>query len=612
MVPGDVNADLFRAVGCILRPVGRGQVLAHSVLNGRWELLDPSSAQALVHCRLFRSLNEHAVEICRTLGLPPDRAPGVSEVLKRLDASGLLASRSRLLGSRAEGPPEPAPPPVTTFAIVTRSRPSLLERSLSSFIANHVEFGRDVRYVVADDGRSEDEGKQVEALLQSLHRRYSRRIHYGGFREKSRFASELCSFGGFNPSTVSFGLGLGSQAANAPGSNRNAILLNTVGELWAGADDDMVCSFASAAEEDDARSVVSLDSRPDCTEFWFFPDRSSLLAAVRPRVADHLGLHESLLGRRIRSRGLGPAGSSLLPDLADDRLLISLAKGTGRVRLTQTGVHGDSALGTPAWLLWINDPSRNRLTRSEPDYRRACVSREVIRQATTPAVSNGLCFMTGSAGFDHRELLPPFMPIYRSEDEVFWSIVRKCYDGDAVGHLPRTVLHDPPDPRRYESNGIWGSACAVTHRNLVRICLDDVALHPGWDAATKLRKLGTHFRDLGSLEGPEFRNFVRGRLVDQACEWITLAEARIREWTSAPGYWVQDFGRALNQVRDSVRRDDWVVPSDAPEDRSLELTRSFLRSFGELLCIWPDLTAAAVELKLRGRSLTRELTEDVG
>ena len=66
---------------------------------------------------------------------------------------------------------------------------------------------------------------------------------------------------------------------------------------------------------------------------------------------------------------------------------------------------------SPLYLLALEGATRERLLRSEAEYRTALREQHVLRAVRRPTVCDGAYCMGLNLGLDNREMLPPFMPV---------------------------------------------------------------------------------------------------------------------------------------------------------------------------------------------------------
>lgn len=593
-----MDTNLYRAVGLVTSSLGPDQEVVLSELTGARAVLSPAEVDTLLRCSRFRSVEEHA----RDCGL-------ASENVEAWVRSGLLLSRRALLelANRSETPATP-PSKVATLGIVTRNRPESLERTLESFARNGRAYGRSHRLVVLDDSPEKEMRDRNRALAAKVRSATGALFSYGGLEEKAEFLRELGEKGGFPLELLHFAVLNSERCGYAVGSNRNAMLLDSAGELLVTADDDVICRQAALPEPSDG---LRLTSNLDPTDFWFHPDRRSALDGATFAEQDFLGAHEELLGRSLSSC-LAKAGENVDADAADGRYLRTIQSGQGRVLLTQVGYLGDSGMGSPSWLLSLAGASRERLLATEASYRSATHSRNHLRGVRRATLANASFFIAGAPGFDNRDLLPPFLPVQRNSDGVLSVTMRQSFLNGLIGHLPWALVHDPMDSRAYAADSVWKAGARLALPDVVISCLSMIDLGPAKpDGAERLRFLGTHLMELGSLPLRDFEWILRNVLWIRGGSSIDHLERLLEQHGSTPAYWAQDVRRAQDALRQALPREDYVVPVDLLEGRTpaeaRELSKRVVFKFGQLLQAWPDIVAAAKDLRSRGVSLSKEL-----
>lgn len=590
--------DLYRSFNPLRIPLSDQSNLLSQERNRTGVVLDSMEADLLTACGSFRTLQEHAGEICRAGNLEASLFAPILYQLAQLARSGLLVSRSSLVERirSAASKAEPTPP-LTTLGIVTRNRPEALARCLESYLLNARQYSRKLRCVVVDDS-DPGSAQANRARLVELKKRYGAEIFYAGSEEKDRFIRDLVSEG-TREDDARFALSDPERCGFTPGANRNALLLETVGELLVSVDDDTVCKTAPSPV---AGGGLSLSSENDPTEFWFYSDRDALLAAVRFEDRDFMGAHEALLGKSLGAWTGSPEDVDF--ESLDPLFLRHLEAGEGRVCVTMNGLLGDSGMGGTGGYLTLEGPSRERLIASESAYRSARAGREVLRCATRPTIVNRPFLMTPGVGLDNRELLPPFMPVMRNEDGLFGLVLRQGWERSVIAHLPWMLLHSPMEARKASMGGVLG----VDSYDLVFAALASIDLgRLKADGAPRLRALGRHLTELASLGAGGFENAVRRLLYSRAEGTAGKMNRMLERHDRSPGYWAEDVRQSLEGLRRTLESGDFPTPRDLQAGRTpeeaRELGRRGVQRYGRLLEAWPELVQATRSLRNRGRTL---------
>jgi hypothetical protein len=557
----------------------------------------------LKHCRRFATLDAHAAAWGRTVGAGDDHVREVRSQLAALVDAGLLVSRGEVLAAGRSSAQVARPPAISTIGVVTCDRPELLGRNVASYMENARAHDRVTRFVVVDDSPGRPTREEVRERLRAAATRYDVRAFYAGAEEKRRFAAALSREAGAPADVVEFALFDPERCGFSVGANLNALLFQTIGELFFLTSDDTECRVAPAPQ---SRREVTCTSRPDPTEFRFFEDRDASLRSLTFVDADLLGLHEQLLGRDLPSCIAASDGEPRL-DRIGARFVRRLSAGRGRVVATMNGLVGDSGMGSTAAYLLLRGASHRRLIASEAAYRSACASRAVVRAVSRPTISDGSFCMSGFLGLDQRATLPPFFPVRRNSDGILGVTLRRSVEDGLFGLLPWVLVHNPPEPRRAAADDIWHARSRPLLYDIVIASLLSCRFGAGETSTeSRLRALGRHLTALGSLAAADYEEVLRLYRSRQLSALMTSLEERLRVYGEAFAPWVKDVTKSLETLQATLSDAEAIVPVDLIGDRgaarALALSQRLIYRYGRLLDAWPELISAARRLRDRGES----------
>jgi hypothetical protein len=590
-------------------PWGDESVLVHVRGSESAHALPKFIADLQRQCDTFRSLHDHAIAISERFNLSRHDVGAIEEHLASLVELGALTSRTRLLdGCRAQAsaaPERPGAIAATVIPTCNRLGPAL--RCLDDFVRCAKRFGRDGAFVVLDDSPDADVRRQYREALRAVAQREAVAVLYAGREEKRRFVDALVGEGG--PSAlprhvVEFALFGAEGLTHVIGANRNASLLHTVGEAFLSTDDDTRARLALPPDEEEG---LALASTGDPTDFWFFRDRDAAFGAARFDDQDPWARHERLLGRELVSCVADHADSVDL-DGASGALLTTLVSGGGRVRVTASGIVGDCGMGAPTYYLTLRGASHERLVSSEAGYDVLRTTRDVLRVAPRWTITDGSFLMATSVGLDNSALLPPFFPVQFNEDGIFGVTLRSCFERGFIGYPPCAIQHDPPERRAHTAQDLYRRQSLVCTPDVVLHCLASHAQGPATrEPAQRLRALGRHLKDCGTLNPRDFAEFVRIQRWRQLSASVSQLEDSLAVYPGAPASWTDDVQRCIDESNECLRRQDDVAPADLVAGRSADEARALMQrllvGFGELLEYWPDIHEAARTLRQRGHAL---------
>jgi len=462
------------------------------------------------------------------------------------------------------------------LAFPTLERRDLLVRAIKSYVGNLDQFGRSASVLVVDGSAHDGEREQDLDALRALSSASGKRMFYLGAREKRAHVERLSAMADIPAPVMRFALFGTPGPLLSYGANRNAILLATSGHALLSADDDTVCrvgSMAPATETEPSIHVVREQASPE--QIWFHESRAEAIRSVDWRSEDLLGWHEGMLGRIV-------AGT---PDR--------------RTAVVSTGVVGDCAMSSPAGLVATTDePTRSRLLASEDTYRRALTSREIVRQALVPTITEAPHLMMTAASLDNTGLLPPFMPMGRNEDGLYARLLRRCCPGAHIGHLPVAILHAPKGRRTYDASSV-----PMRVSEVLQLCVEDwsrSAASAG-SPAERMESVGKFLVEIGSLPQPDFDRAIHSLVGGSALARIELLVALLDRNRYHPPYWVDGIHRQILHL-ERAAADPWFsIPQDlrgagSAQGGMAEL-KSLIANYGLLLRGWPTIVAMTARVR---------------
>lgn len=598
----DTARELFRAWHDVLRfPAGGGRELIYAPFARGARLLPAPRVAVLFACRGFATLDEHAARIAARLG--GDRARVRADLAELVEA-GLLVGAGELVGRLRGLAPAGEPPAarITGVGVPTRDRVADVHACLASYIENGLAHGRTLEYLVAEGDVSAATREATRASIAELAARHGVPIAHAGRKERLAYAAALARRAEVPPSVAELALCPDERKLNDSGSSRNATLLHFAGDLHLHVDDDTRCRIAPTPGQ---QPGLALTSQNDPSESWFPPPGEPALRDAAVSNPCFVALHEQLLGRNVAACVEQARGDGLDLDRALASFFRRLEPGGGRVLYTQMGAAGDTGAGSPWHYLLFGGKTRERLLRSEETYRHAFVSRQAVRGATRASISDGSFCLGMTLGIDGRDLTPPFLPVQRNSDGLFGVVVRVCWMDALVGFLPWVVEHTPPGARTSPFEGFFESLGHSWGEDMLCALAAATRVHPEHaDPALSLRAMGATLERWGSLPLPEFEEIVLMQVLRARALDLQLLDDTLRAHGGAPAYWARDVERTAALLREAVERPTLARASDLAaalgEEEARTAMQRMVRRYGELCRRWPDLFAAAKELRREG------------
>ena len=116
--------------------------------------------------------------------------------------------------------------------------------------------------------------------------------------------------------------------------------------------------------------------------------------------------------------------------------------------------------------------------------------------------------------------------------------------------------------------------------------------------------MGATLERWGSLPLQEFEEIVLMQVLRARALDLQLLDDTLRAHGGAPAYWASDVERTAALLREAVERPTLARASDLAaalgEEEARTAMQRMVRRYGELCRHWPDLFAAAKELRREG------------
>lgn len=549
--------------------------------------------KVLSACHGFRTISNHIKVATRLLGIS-DNHP-IAEVINSLRELDLLRPCADVIPTIANINNTV----ITSFGIVTANRPDECCRALFSYQA-HLRLQRRMTAIIVLEGSNQV--SYLQNRLQQWPRKASEEpLRYAGVSEKLAYIDALRHVGVDENITRFAIIGDAHGDICSIGANRNALLLDTVGEDVLSVDDDTVCRLYNHPSRAPGLRFGCVGNPRDT---WFYNDRNELLSVNECKEADLLLEHEKLLGRSaaaiIQEGNLDQLeGDGLCSDL-----LYSLQTGTGKVLVTLGGVLGDSGAYSSKWILGVNKDTRRRLFADQTLFRTALRSREVLSVVSLQMIAHSRFCAATTIALHNTGILPPFLPIGRNEDGAFGFLLNIANPYAFIGHLPIAVFHAASRDRKY---------IAMPEFRLADLFLSLLASHEvSGDIASSrhLRLLGSYLIEIGSLPDAELSKVVSEAVIDREAQLIRNLNVGEILTDRIPEYFENEIYQYRRHLLEDITYGDIKIPVElyhAYGENAFQRMKEFISDAGRLLYSWPDVVQASIYLKSKGIRLSRTL-----
>ncbi len=475
-----------------------------------------------------------------------------------------------------------AQPSIDTIAYVTKDRPELLRRAITSYLLATQGSGQRVEILVLDDSGPAAESAN-RAWLTSLSQTSGVPVRHLGRAAKLNLGRRLARRAGVPLPLIELALDPPPAGSMLVGANRNALLLAAAGRRALSVDDDTLALGQRASAMPSVRSYPGLD--PATIEA--LPTSPDLPTSLE---WDLLGELSAPLGRTVRE--LAAQGALSLVDRPD-----------ARARIVAPGLLGDCGWGAPFGLwyapmgyLTLRDDARGALVEDLDLYAVKTRSRMIRRVVPRLTLTDASFGMTTFLALDLTSMLPPVFPSARGTDVIFVGSAFAIDSGLAIAHIPATLFHAPHPPRHFWPGEMTRTAAGIDTSRVLAEVLRHTSFRDGGPSA-RIGTLARSFRDLAS--GARLRDMLTTALDASSDRLLRFLGEQAAGYGPTPDVWVRDVEAYADRLRAARRSPEYGIPLDlahlAAPSQGLAHLASLFGPFGDLLDAWPALFQAALD-----------------
>ncbi len=583
---------------CSAHALPGNRMLLRNPRNGKTAVLTPDVYGALLGCREFRTLDDHAARLARLNPALEGQAEAVRSVLASVKDDGLMISADAYAVTLqpASDPHFNVDKPVA--AVITWERPKALARCLDS-VREHCDLGNLARFIIVDDSRSDEVRRQNRMAAERFAEGAATPVLYFGAEEQKAFLEAIIRQVPAIEAQVRFLIDRDHWAQHwTSGLARTLALLLSVGQRLLVLDDDILCEVH---EPDRQPGVRFADEAREAT---FYGADDTPAEAPVDKGRDPFVRHLRTLGSTL-DNALGALGASRLGATAFDGAALEFLerlRPDSRVLITECGSLGDAGTTNLNWLASLEGASLERLLADDDTVEKALRDRNCWhgrRQAHVLPRAN----MSQLTGLDHRGLLPPYIPIMRGEDRLFGDMVAFLHPGSVVVDQAWALPHRPIPARSWSES----ERRFDTSQPFPRFAMEWVERHAdaSW-AEEPLKRLGhlaRLYEDLADRSPEQVRReHAEASLAARARDYRELHLA-LDAAPDAPQAWrafIEDGIGRLNRelIEDPAEDELRGYPENLEGEALVAWWREFWGDFAKALRAWPAIRQAARQVQI--------------
>lgn len=581
-----------------------GTIVARNRRSGAQMPLPGEVFNAISYCDAFRTMDEHIAHLAGPNAR--GREGEIRQILQSVIDGGLMLSAAEIgarIAPRSEssdgsgaGPGDPA-----IATVITADRPDALRRLLDSIRAN-ADPEVIERLVVIDDSRDvasiAANRRTIDSARTDLDDRGFGPVSHFTPDDASRLVASLVDRLPENAPAIRFLLDRADRTGEVTtGIARNLAQLHSVGRRLVVFDDDVVCAAIAPPERTEG---VEFSSRQRGCHFYASQADWPSAAAGEPRcpVRGHLQVLGHTLGASLAALGRPGPGPDAF-EFASPGFARRL-DGNAPILISQCGSYGDPGSASNEWLAWVRPEARAQLAGLVDDIENASQERNCWLGRSRP-VFEPRANMSQLTGFDNRDYLPPYYPLFRGQDRNFGAMTGFLYPQSLAADLPFALAHLPL-PARSWAESHRGFSLPFTLDHFLNDHVTSVIGSCGARSTERRNEwLAMLYADLADSPRERLIELTAGHWTQQRIDWLEKINRALQPSAGTPPPLSGYLQKLMQQLQASGIRDFHSVelkgpPGNLSSDEVLAYWRDAWRDFSAGLRAWPAIRATAREI----------------
>jgi len=595
-LPDLVTFDLCKAY-----PVPGGNLLLHNTRTGKRAMVMPDVYAALLRCQQFRTLDQHIAHIIESNPDMQGQEADMRSVLLSMLDNGIMRSAKKTcdeLKRPDELAAEDKHRDKPVVVIITWERPEALERLLKSIHTNCNADGFHQLYVVDDSRKPENIIKNRELTAKfAIDTKSS--IQYFGQAQQQSLLENLSRQLPQHEEAIRF---LADQSRWSEqwtsGLARNLALLLSCGRRLVMLDDDTICDVIDPGQ---LKSDITFSDSP--READFFRNEQEWISQRIRLNPDPVDRHMQCLGMTF-SESLNTLGQGNLKAAGfkqANALLVSDLHPDSPVLMTECGSFGCPGTSTNTWLPDMAQVSIERMLASPQKTANALNTRMVWTGRSQPHFSPRPN-MSQITGFDNRQVLPPYFPIFRGEDRLFGYLLNFIFPTAVTLDYPWAIPHLPIPQREWLDKDRDFTPRASFPLFLLGQILENKMSCLAEAPAERMDALATFFSDLAAAADDTLIAKHREAVLRDLSEQLRNLDRLLRSADSAPAEWQEYLKQGIEQLSKGFEQaglEAYLVkgqPRTMDGDELIAFWKKSWNGFAAALKAWPEIREVATEI----------------
>jgi len=593
--------DLVAFDLCKAYPEPGGNLLLRNTRTGKRAMVMPDVFAALVSCHQFRTLDQHVARIIESNPGMQGQEANMRSVLQSMLDNGIMRSAKHTC-DELKRPDELAAqdknPDIPVVVIITWERPEALERLLKSINTN-CDTGKFHRLYVVDDSRKPENIDKNRELTAKFAFDTKSPIQYFGQAQQQSLLENLSRQLPEHEEAIRF---LADQSRWSDqwtsGLARNLALLLSCGHRLVMLDDDTICDVIDPGQ-----------LKPDIT-FSDGPREADFFSNEQEWVSQRVRLNRDPVDRHMQCLGmtfseslniLGQGNLKAAGFTQASALLVSDLHPDSAVLMTECGSFGCPGTSTNTWLPDMAQVSIDRMLASPQKTTNALNTRMIWTGRSQPHFSPRPN-MSQITGFDNRQVLPPYFPIFRGEDRLFGYFLNFIFPTAVTLDYPWAIPHLPIPQREWQDKDRDFTPGASFPMFLSEQVLENKMSCQADRPTERMNALAAFFSDLAAAPDDTLLAMHRDAVLRDLSEQLQNLNRLLARADSAPAEWQEYLKQGIEQLSKGFEQaslETYLVkgqPRTVEGDQLIAFWKKSWNRFAAALKAWPEIREAACEI----------------
>jgi len=584
-----------------MEKAGENRLLVHNENDNSNHIIPQLLGTILLQLAGSLTIEEHIESIrSNAIGIGLSKSL-LYDIAKEWVSHGLLRSENLIMAGSKKSSSNKAP---FFSGCITCNRPKMIDRWLNTRTLSQSYSSNKINILISDDSRDKKIIENNKLIAEKHSNGYSGKIKLINRVHRENYSNllHIASNKKISKDIIDFAININTPNYNAAtmGSNQNSLILGSAGSILLSNDDDIEYK-AYSLRDNKEKEVVFCDNY--VSPVFFYPNMEQL--DFNTQELGNYNLPEicrDFLNSSLNKYLATPDALSII----SPKTAILLEKELIGILAVVGGYRG--ARWHQKSYRSIVEPQHNmeQYFYNFDDYSSIKKNGINFTASEKTIFNNGSFFMGGTYCIDNSNILPPVFPIGTFNDSIFGVLFNRCLGPAFSVLLPVAFFHNPEIKKEFSENdfndvsmGI-GNYCFILANKFTESFVTK-------DSKGRLQETGYRFEELGKLSLADFEEYLKLIQLEYISQMMNHIDAIKEFYSEGPAWWQEDMIKCYTLLKDEAEKKDTVVPVELRslnnKEKALSLFQEYLKKYGILLQLWPDIWELSRQLNIEGKGL---------